>query len=148
MMNNIEKVLAEKGICVTTTKGDSMNPMLVEGRDKVVVVTPKFPLKKYDVPVYRKMGHYTMHRIVKVTKNGYIICGDNRGTLEKNVKESDIIGVLNGFYQGDKFISNDDREFIQYGKRAVRGLPLRMLKNFFSRAVRKIKQIIKKQRRR
>ena len=46
MMNNIEKVLAEKGICVTATKGDSMNPMLVEGRDKVVVVTPKFPLKK------------------------------------------------------------------------------------------------------
>lgn len=143
-MNNIEKVLAEKGICVTTTKGDSMNPMLVEGRDKVVVVTPRFPLKKYDVPVYRKMGHYTMHRIVKVTKNGYIICGDNRGTLEKNVTESDIIGVLNGFYQGDKFISYDDREFIQYGKRAVRSLPWRLIKNFFRRAIRKLKRMIKK----
>ena len=40
-MSNIEKVLAEKGVCVTTTKGDSMNPMLVEGRDRVVVFTPE-----------------------------------------------------------------------------------------------------------
>ena len=107
-MSNIEKILEEKGVCVTTTKGDSMNPMLVEGRDKVVVVTPAFPLKKYDIPVYRKKGHYTMHRIVKVTKNGYVICGDNRGILEKNVKESDIIGVLEGFYQGHRFISCRD----------------------------------------
>lgn len=144
MMSNIEKVLAEKGVCVTTTKGDSMNPMLVEGRDKVVIVTPKFPLKKYDVPVYRKMGHYTMHRIVKVTKNGYIICGDNRGTLEKNVKESDIIGVLNGFYQGHRFISCNDKEFLKYGKKAVLGLPLRILKNFIKRATRKLKRIVSK----
>ncbi len=143
MMSNIEKVLAEKGICVTATKGDSMNPMLVEGRDKVVVVTPKFPLKKYDVPVYRKMGHYTMHRIVKVTKNGYIICGDNRSTLEKGVKEEDIIGVLTGFYQGDRYISCEDEEFIRYGKIAVKGLPLRLIKNFFRRAINKIKKIIK-----
>ena len=130
MMSNIEKVLAEKGICVTATKGDSMNPMLVEGRDKVVVVTPKFPLKKYDVPVYRKMGHYTMHRIVKVTKNGYIICGDNRGNLEKNVKESDIIGVLNGFYQWDRYIDHTDEEFINYGITAVKGLTKRRIKEF------------------
>ena len=143
-MSNIEKVLAEKGICVTTTKGDSMNPMLVEGRDRVVVVTPEFPLNKYDVPVYRKAGHYTMHRIVKVTKNGYIICGDNRGILEKNVKESDIIGVLNGFYQGDKYISCEDEEFIRYGKKAVRGLPLRRVKHFIERVIRKIKRMIKK----
>ena len=143
MMSNIEKVLAEKGICVTVTKGDSMNPMLVEGRDKVVVVTPKFPLKKYDVPVYRKMGHYTMHRIVKVTKNGYIICGDNRGNLEKNVKESDIIGVLNGFYQGDRYIDHTDEEFINYGITAVKGLTKRRIKHFSGRVKRKIKRIFK-----
>ena len=143
MMSNIEKVLAEKGICVTATKGDSMNPMLVEGRDKVVVVTPKFPLKKYDVPVYRKMGHYTMHRIVKVTKNGYIICGDNRGNLEKNVKESDIIGVLNGFYQWDRYIDHTDEEFINYGITAVKGLTKRRIKRFLGRVKGKIKRIFK-----
>ena len=64
-MNGLENSLKEKGIYVTLTKGNSMNPMLVEGRDRVIIVPPVFPLKKYDVPVYRKEGHYTMHRIVK-----------------------------------------------------------------------------------
>ena len=140
-MSNIEVVLKEQGVCITTTKGDSMNPMLVEGRDRVVVVPPVFPLKKYDVPVYRKLGHYTMHRIVKVTKKGYIICGDNRAVLEKNVKESDIIGVLDGFYQGDKYISCTDESYLSYAKKTVRGLAVRRLKHFVNRVKRRIKRL-------
>ena len=143
-MLGLEESLKQKGIYVTVTKGDSMNPMLVEGRDRVVVVPPEFPLKKYDIPVYRKMGHYTMHRIVKVTKNGYIICGDNRGVLEKNVKEEDIVGMLDGFYQGDKYIDRHDKEFLQYGIDAVKNLPKRRLKYFIKRVVRKIKRTVKK----
>ncbi|MBQ7901672.1 MAG: S24/S26 family peptidase [Clostridia bacterium] len=143
-MKGLEESLKENGIYVTVTKGNSMNPMLVEGRDKVVVVPPQFPLQKYDVPVYRKLGHYTMHRIIKVTKNGYIICGDNRPDLEKDVRESDIVGMLEGFYQGDKYISRTDKEFLQYAKKAVRNLPLRRAKNFVFRAVRKLKRIMKK----
>ena len=142
-MSNIEIVLKEQGVCITTTKGDSMNPMLVEGRDRVVVVPPVFPLKKYDIPVYRKLGHYTMHRIVKVTKSGYIICGDNRGVLERDVKESDIIGVLDGIYQGDRYIDRSDIEFFNYGITAVKGLTKRRLKHFFGRVKRKIKRIFK-----
>ncbi|MBE7033191.1 MAG: hypothetical protein E7406_03080 [Ruminococcaceae bacterium] len=143
-MLGLEESLKQKGIYVTVTKGDSMNPMLVEGRDRVVVVPPEFPLKKYDIPVYRKMGHYTMHRIVKVTKNGYIICGDNRGVLEKNVREEDIVGMLDGIYQGDKYIDRHDKEFLQYGIDAVKNLPKRRLKYFIKRVVRKIKRTVKK----
>ncbi len=143
-MIGLEESLNKNGIYVTTTRGDSMNPMLVEGRDRVVIVPPKFPLKKYAVPVYRKMGHYTMHRIVKVTKKGYIICGDNRAVLEKNVREDDIVGMLDGFYQGDKYIDRQDKEFLQYGVDAVKSLPKRRIKHFIKRVVRKIKRMIKK----
>ena len=142
-MKGLEESLKQNGIYITLTKGDSMNPMLVEGRDKVVIVPPEFPLKKYDVPVYRKMGHYTMHRIVRLTKNGYIICGDNRTVLEKNVREEDIVGMLDGFYQGDKYIDRHDKEFLQYGIDAVMTLPKRRIKYFFKRVVRKIKRIIR-----
>ena len=142
-MKCLEEILKQNGIYITLTKGDSMNPMLVEGRDKVVIVPPEFPLKKYDVPVYRKMGHYTMHRIVRLTKNGYIICGDNRAVLEKNVREEDIVGMLDGFYQGDKYIDRHDKEFLQYGIDAVMTLPKRRIKYFFKRVVRKIKRIIR-----
>lgn len=143
-MIGLEESLKQSGIYVTTTKGDSMNPMLVEGRDRVIIVPPKFPLKKYDVPVYRKMGHYTMHRVVKVTKSGYIICGDNRIYLEKNVREEDIVGMLEGFYQGDKYISSTDKEFIQYGINAIKTLPKRRIKNFIKCVIRKVKGIVGK----
>ena len=143
-MIGLEQSLKQNGIYVTLTKGDSMNPMLVEGRDKVVIVPPEFPLKKYDIPVYRKLGHYTMHRIVKVTKKGYIICGDNRAVLEKNIREEDIVGMLDGFYQGDKYIDRHDKEFFQYGVDAVKLLPRRRIKHFVKRVIRKITRIIKK----
>ena len=142
-MLGLEESLKQNSVYITLTKGDSMNPMLVEGRDKVVIVPPKFPLKKYDVPVYRKLGHYTMHRIVKVTKNGYIICGDNRAALEKNVREEDIVGMLDGFYQGDRYINRQDKEFLKYGIDAVRTLPKRRVISFVKRAVRKVKRIVK-----
>ncbi len=142
-MIGLEESLKQNGVYVTFTKGDSMNPMLVEGRDKVVIVPPEFPLKKYDVPVYRKLGHYTMHRIVKVTKNGYIICGDNRAVLEKNVRKEDIVGMLDGFYQGDKYIDRHDKEFMQYGINAVKSLPQRQIKHFIKRVIRRLKRIIR-----
>lgn len=141
-MKGLEESLKDNGIYVTVTKGNSMNPMLVEGRDRVVVIPPEFPLKKYDVPVYRKLGHYTMHRIVKVTKKGYIICGDNRADLERDVAQSDIVGMLEGFYQGDKYISRSDKEFLQYGINAVKTLPKRRIKHFVKRAAGKIKRMV------
>ena len=137
-MLGLEESLKQNGIYVTQTKGDSMNPMLVEGRDKVVIVPPVFPLKKHDIPVYRKQGHYTMHRIVRQTKKGYIICADNRGVLETTVKESDIVGMLEGFYQGDKYIGREDREFLEYAKKAEKTLPLRVLKRYTRYALKKI----------
>lgn len=141
-MKGLEESLKENGIYVTVTKGNSMNPMLVEGRDRVVIIPPEFPLKKYDVPVYRKLGHYTMHRIVKVTKKGYIICGDNRADLERDVAQSDIVGMLEGFYQGDKYISRSDKEFLQYGINAVKALSKRRIKYFVKRAIGKIERMV------
>ncbi len=142
-MSNIEKILEEQGVCVTYTKGDSMLPMLKEGRDRVIIEKPVFPLKKYDVPVYRRGDHYTMHRIIRVTKNGYIICGDNRANLEKDITKKDIIGVLAGFYQGSEYISRDDEKFIYYAKKAVKELPKRRLKDIQRRLLRKIRKIFK-----
>ena len=137
-MIGLEASLKQNGIYVTSTKGDSMQPMLVEGRDKVVIVPPVFPLKKHDIPVYRKQGHYTMHRIVKVTKKGYIICGDNRGVLETTVRESDIVGVLEGFYQGDKYIGRDDEAYAEYSRLAEKTLLKRVLKRYTRYAIKRI----------
>ena len=33
-----------------------------------------------------------MHHIVKVTKSGYVICGDKRIRLERDITDKDIVG--------------------------------------------------------
>ncbi len=125
--SDIEKKLRENKIYITVTQGDSMFPMLKSG-DKVVITAVDGPLKKYDVPVYKRGDHYTMHRILKARKSGYIICGDNRIWLEKDITDKDIIGVLSGFYKDGKFIERGSKEFLRYGKSARKKIIVKILK--------------------
>ena len=136
-MKGIEETLKEDKLFIGKTQGDSIEPMLVENRDRVFIIPPVFPLKKYDVPVYRRDGHYTMHRIIRVTKKGYIICGDNRTHLEKDITDREIVGVLTAFYHNGKFIKSTDKEYIKYSKSVCRSLPLRKIKNIIKRIFRK-----------
>ena len=142
-MKGIEEALREDKLYIGKTQGDSMYPMLISGRDWVFIEPPVFPLKKYDVPVYRCNGHYTMHRIVRVTRKGYIICGDNRTHLEKNITDKDIVGVLTAFYHNGKLVKCTDKEYIRYSKKVCRTLPFRIGKNLIKRIFRKIYKLLK-----
>ena len=142
-MKGIEKALKEDKLFIGKTQGDSMFPMLVEGRDSVIIAPPEFPLKKYDVPVYRRDGHYTMHRILKVTRKGYIICGDNRTHLERDITDDDIVGVLTAFYHNGKFIECTDEDYIRYSKKVCRNLYIRIIKNLIKRIFRKLYKKVK-----
>lgn len=133
-MNRIETILKDKKVFIGKTAGDSMEPMLREGRDTVVIAVPTFPLKRLDVPVYRKDGHYTMHRIIFSWKKGYVICGDNRWWPEMNVTESDIVGVLSGFYRDGSYVSCDDADYLAYAEKACNRWFLRAIKGL-TRAV-------------
>ena len=136
--HEIEKKLRLEGVYTTKTEGDSMYPMLKSG-DKVIVTAVKKPLKKYDVVVYRRDDHYTMHRIVKVLKNGYLICGDNRAYLEKDIKDADIIGILFGFYKGNTFYEASGKEALAYGKKATRRYWLRKIKERVRAVLKRLK---------
>lgn len=101
---HIEQVLEEKGEVMTSTAGISMYPMLRHRRDMVVITRIERPLVRNDVPLYRLgSGKLVLHRILKVTKNGYIIRGDNLMHKEYNVTDDNIIGVLKAFYREGKY---------------------------------------------
>jgi len=51
--------------------------------------------------------------------------------------------MLDGIYQGEKYIDRHDKEFLQYGINAVKTLPKRRLKYFIKRVVRKLKRMVK-----
>ena len=117
-MNNstYEEQLDLHGQLVYTNVGDSMMPLLRENRD-LMVITRKNPgrMKKYDAILYRRPdGKYIMHRILKVRKDDYILCGDNRWQRETGVKDDWILGVLTAVIRDGKEISVKDWRYRLY----------------------------------
>lgn len=103
----IEDVLAEEGLFVSTTVGVSMFPMLRNRRDTIIVMPYEGRLKKYDVPLYKRGSDYILHRIIEVLPDSYVICGDNCIQKEYGITDEQILGVLTGFYRGSKQINMD-----------------------------------------
>lgn len=100
--STIEEILAREGKYVSITSGSSMSPMLKERRDTVVIVPVSGRLKKYDVALYRVGEKYVLHRVVKVKKDSYVCCGDNRVQLERGITDADVLGRLESFYRSDE----------------------------------------------
>ena len=94
--SSFEEVIAEKGRLVYTNVGDSMYP-LIRPRDLLIIDAVPRPLRLWDVPLYKRdSGQYVLHRIVKIKNGSYVMCGDNRCTLEYGITDRHIIGVLTG----------------------------------------------------
>lgn len=100
-----EQVIKEKGELIYTNVGDSMYP-LIHPRDLLVIKKPELPLKRLDIPLYKRdNGQYVLHRIVKIKDGGYLICGDNRCTMEVGITDRHIIGVLTDIVRNGETIS-------------------------------------------
>ena len=91
-----EDVIRENGRLVYTNVGDSMYP-LIKPRDLLVITAAQTPLRRYDIPLYKRdSGQYVLHRIVKIRNGSYLICGDNRAWVEHGIEDRHIIGLLTG----------------------------------------------------
>ena len=116
---DIKTLLQTEGRFVGTTMGVSMRPMIISGRDVVVVEKKKERLKPLDVALYmRNDKDYILHRVLKVTENGYIIRGDNC-YKDEIVKEEDVIGVLTQYFKKERPIFMDDKKYLRYVKRRL-----------------------------
>lgn len=104
--SSFEEELDKKGILVYTNKGNSMYPLIRQGKDVLIIKKCNTRLKKMDVPLYkRENGQYVLHRIVKVNSNDYVIRGDNTYSNETGVRDEQILGVLSGVIRDGKEIS-------------------------------------------
>lgn len=112
----IETELEKHGTYASITRGPSMRPLFKTHRDMVIIRKPERPLKKYDVVLYTGAGNkYTMHRIIKVRPDVYVIRGDN--TFKKEyVKRENIIGILTEYNRKGKRGSVDSKAFKLYSR--------------------------------
>ncbi len=101
----IEEILLTGGEFKFQPKGKSMRPLIVGGRDSVVL--KRFDInkvRKHDMLFYRRdNGQLVLHRLMRIEADGsYTMCGDNQITLERRLAASRVIGFVSGLYRKGK----------------------------------------------
>ena len=109
--------LVKNGVIAFVPSGNSMWPTLKNKGQSVIVKAKTERLKPLDVALYRReSGANVLHRVIKTTKSGYVMCGDSQFTPEK-VKEENVYGVMVGYYKGKRFVEVSDEDYINAVKR-------------------------------
>ena len=113
--STFEEELERTGQLVYTNLGNSMMPLIRQQKDLIIIKQVEEPLKRYDVPLYKRdSGEYVLHRIMKINKQGYVLCGDNRWNREYGITDKHIIGVLEGVVRDGKTIPVTDWKYRVY----------------------------------
>lgn len=129
-MNSVtfEEIIKKDGKLVYKTRGTSMQPMLRQGRDLVIIEPLKRRPQVFDIVLYRrKDGAHVLHRIIKVRKSDYIIRGDHTYLAETGITDEDIEGILTGFVRNGKQYRMSDPAVRLYGRLWHLIFPLRWL---------------------
>ncbi len=97
----INQTLESGGTFTLPVTGTSMLPLLREKRDSVTLKKAALPLKKGDLPLYRRAdGAFVLHRVIGRDDRGYVLCGDNQFDLERGIADTNIIGITTGITRG------------------------------------------------
>lgn len=139
--SELENIITQKlslGARVTIQpKGTSMLPLIHQGRDEVILKKPSGRLKKFDIVFYKRVsGQFVLHRIIKVRKNDYVLCGDNQTEYEYNITDDMILAVVEELIIDGKTIPITDCEYLKYVKKNFKDKKKR-------RIIGKIKRFIK-----
>ena len=136
-MTDYEQAIEKYGFFIATPIGTSMLPLLRERLDTVKLVAPT-NIKKHDVVLYmRNDKTLVLHRIIRVHKDSFTMCGDNQCILEKHIKRSQIIAVMEGFYREEEYFPSTNKNYQKYVRKIIFKRPFKYLKHL-------IKKILKK----
>ena len=131
----IQESLDTGGTVELPITGTSMLPLLVQGRD-TVLIKKAHTVKKGDIIFYRRDdGHFVLHRIVGKNEKGYILCGDNQWKKEYGILQRHIIAVVTTVNRKGKEIKTDDFGYMLYSKLWMLVLPIRKYILYISRKV-------------
>ena len=88
-------------------QGYRKHPLFLPGRDESLIESVcADACKKNDVVLYRRdSGILVLHRICRITDNGFYLVGDNQREVEGPLRPSQIIGRLVAFVRDGKEIS-------------------------------------------
>lgn len=121
----IELQLKTGGKANLTVTGNSMLPMLHHRKDSVMLVPVEDKQNIGQVILYRREnGRYVLHRIIAVTPDGYVCCGDNQFEKEP-VAHRQLIASVVSFTRKGKLYDCSALGYRFYTAIWVRGFFLR-----------------------
>ena len=139
---SFEEILEHDGVLIYTNVGDSMLPLIRQGRDLLVIRKLSGKPRKYNVVLYKRdNGQYVLHRIIKRRKQNYVMCGDNRFVKEYGITDRHIIGILTSVIRDGKEISLSSRGVRFYSCLWCGLFPIRSLLLRFRYACRRVKML-------
>lgn len=105
------KEMVEQGMEVSMTIfGTSMEPFLIDKRDKIYFRKPEGKIKKGDMVFYRReSGAYVMHRVMKVKKHHYYLAGDHQTFLEGPIGAQQIFAKVVSVERAGIWLTEEDR---------------------------------------
>ena len=119
--------LVEEGHEVSmVVAGSSMTPFLANRRDSICFRTPDRALRAGDMVFYqRATGQYVMHRICRVTPEGYGIVGDAQTQIEGPVRREQIFALVTKVQRKGKWIGPGDFRWEFFARVWIHVIPLR-----------------------
>lgn len=126
LLPQIVSLLNEGHTVTLNLKGFSMRPFLENNRDKALLTKPEHPSVGDPVLAETELGHYVLHRIIKIEGDAVTLRGD--GNLgEEHCKLENICGAVIGFYRkGRKHLDRTDgRKWLTYSWIWTRLYPIR-----------------------
>lgn len=106
--------------------GSSMTPFLVHSRDTAYLSKVTRPLKKGDMILYRRdNGAYILHRIYRVTPDGYRLVGDAQILIEKGVRPDQVLALVTAVRRREKLLQPGSFWWDFFEKVWIRVIPLR-----------------------
>lgn len=104
---DIEQLLKNGSAVKLKPQGYSMYPLFLPGRDEAVIehCVPS-ELHRSDVILYRRVqGILVLHRICRITRDGFYLVGDNQTEVEGPLSPEQIHGKLTGVVRNGKSFS-------------------------------------------
>lgn len=93
---DLEQLLRDGNIIRIKPQGYSMYPLFIPGRDEALIQqADSADYRRNDVVLYRRdHGILVLHRICKITSQGFYMVGDNQHEVEGPLRQDQIIGKL------------------------------------------------------
>ncbi len=104
---DIEQLLKDGSAVKLKPQGYSMYPLFIPGRDEAVIEAyPIDQLHRGDVILYRRdHGILVLHRICRITADGFYLVGDNQTEIEGPLRPDQIRGKMTDVVRNGKSFS-------------------------------------------